>query len=88
MNGRAIIEALHSGRRIYSSAIVAMSPLWPALAKQAGIDFVFVDTDVADLDDLKVQLRARDLGKRLGEQPVHRALAQAANDDGDFGGHF
>ena len=50
MNGRAIIEALHSGRRIYSSAIVAMSPLWPALAKQAGIDFVFVDTEHVPLD--------------------------------------
>ena len=50
MNGREIIEALHSGRRVYSSAIVAMSPLWPALAKQAGLDFVFVDTEHVPLD--------------------------------------
>lgn len=50
MNGREIIEALHAGRRIYSSAIVAMSPLWPVLAKQAGIDFVFVDTEHVPLD--------------------------------------
>jgi len=45
MNGREIIGALHSGRRVYSSAMVSTSPLWPKLFKQAGIDFVFVDTE-------------------------------------------
>src|SRR6187431_1045296 len=50
MTGREIIQALHEGRYVYSSAIVAMSPLWPNLAKQAGIDFVFVDTEHIPLD--------------------------------------
>jgi 2-keto-3-deoxy-L-rhamnonate aldolase RhmA len=50
MNGREIISALHAGRRVYSSAIVATSPLWPNLAKQAGIDFVFVDTEHTPVD--------------------------------------
>jgi 4-hydroxy-2-oxoheptanedioate aldolase len=50
MNGREIIQALHDGRNVYSSAIVAMSPLWPNLAKQSGIDFVFVDTEHIPLD--------------------------------------
>jgi 4-hydroxy-2-oxoheptanedioate aldolase len=50
MTGREIIQALHEGRRVYSSAIVAMSPLWPNLAKQAGLDFVFVDTEHIPLD--------------------------------------
>lgn len=50
MTGREIIAALHAGKYVYSSAIVAMSPLWPALAKQTGIDFVFVDTEHIPLD--------------------------------------
>jgi len=50
MTGREIIAALHEGRRVFSSAIVAMSPLWPNLAKQTGIDFVFVDTEHIPLD--------------------------------------
>src|SRR5688500_9252052 len=50
MNGREIIQALHDGKRIFSSAIVAMSPLWPDLAKKIGIDFVFVDTEHIPLD--------------------------------------
>src|SRR5258706_311245 len=50
MTGRDIIKNLHEGRRVFSSAIVATSPLWPNLAKQAGIDFVFVDTEHTPLD--------------------------------------
>jgi 4-hydroxy-2-oxoheptanedioate aldolase len=50
MNGREIIQALHAGKYVYSSALVAMSPLWPNIAKQAGIDFVFVDTEHVPLD--------------------------------------
>lgn len=50
MNGREIIQALHSGRRVYSSALIAPSPLWPNIAKQVGLDFVFVDTEHIPLD--------------------------------------
>src|SRR5205085_10317319 len=50
MTGREIIQALHEGRSVFSSAIVAPSPLWPNLAKQTGIDFVFLDTEHIPLD--------------------------------------
>ncbi len=50
MTGREIIEALHSGRRVYSSALTAQSPLWPNLAKSIGLDFVFIDTEHVPLD--------------------------------------
>jgi len=50
MTGREVIQALHAGRYVFSSAIVSTSPLWPALAKQTGIDFVFVDTEHTPID--------------------------------------
>lgn len=50
MTGREIIDALHSGRRVFASAVVGMSPQWPELAKKTGIDFVFVDTEHIPLD--------------------------------------
>src|SRR5215204_956387 len=50
MTGRDIIQRLHKGQRVYASAIVGLSPQWPALAKQTGIDFVFVDTEHIPLD--------------------------------------
>jgi 4-hydroxy-2-oxoheptanedioate aldolase len=50
MTGREIIQALHEGRRVFASAMVSPSPLWPALVRQAGLDFVFVDTEHTPLD--------------------------------------
>ena len=50
MNGRDIIDNLHEGRRVFSSAMVSTSPLWPNLVKQAGVDFVFVDTEHTPID--------------------------------------
>jgi 2-keto-3-deoxy-L-rhamnonate aldolase RhmA len=50
MTGREIIQALHDGRHVFSSAIVGISPQWPELAKKTGIDFVFVDTEHIPLD--------------------------------------
>ena len=50
MNGRDIIQALHSGKRVYSSAMISTSPLWPNFVKQAGVDFVFVDTEHTPID--------------------------------------
>ena len=50
MTGREIIQAMHDGRHVFSSAIVGISPQWPDLAKKTGIDFVFVDTEHIPLD--------------------------------------
>jgi 4-hydroxy-2-oxoheptanedioate aldolase len=50
MTGREIIQALHEGRHVFSCAFVSTSPLWPALAKQIGIDFAFVDTEHTPID--------------------------------------
>jgi 4-hydroxy-2-oxoheptanedioate aldolase len=45
MKGREIRQALHAGRLVYSTAGTAASSRWPALLKQAGADFVFIDTE-------------------------------------------
>lgn len=50
MTGRDIIRNLHEGRRVFSSAMVSPSPLWPNLVKAAGVDFVFVDTEHTPID--------------------------------------
>ena len=50
MNGRDIVQALHEGRPVFSSAMISTSPLWPAMVKQVGLDFVFVDTEHTPID--------------------------------------
>lgn len=52
MKGREITRALREGRPIFSSAMVSISPLWPNLVKQSGVDFVFVDTEHTPTDRL------------------------------------
>src|SRR5688572_17841582 len=71
MNGREVIEALHAGRFVFSSAIVATSPLWPNLAKQAGIDFVFVDNEHTPIDRLTLSWICQTY-QALGVPPVVR----------------
>jgi 4-hydroxy-2-oxoheptanedioate aldolase len=50
MTGRDIIRNLHDGKRVFASAIINTSPMWPNLVKQTGIDFVFVDTEHTPID--------------------------------------
>jgi 4-hydroxy-2-oxoheptanedioate aldolase len=49
MTGREIREALRGGRLVFSTAAVAVCSLWPKLLQQAGLDFVFVDSEHAPL---------------------------------------
>ena len=45
MTGREIREALHQGRRVYSTAVVSPATRWHTLLTQANLDFVFLDTE-------------------------------------------
>jgi len=45
MRGREIRQALHAGRLVYSTAVTAPSPRFPQILRQAGADFVFIDTE-------------------------------------------
>jgi len=50
MHARKLTSLLNKGERIYGTAIVSTSPLWPSVVKQTGIDFVFLDTEHIPLD--------------------------------------
>ena len=45
MTGLELKERLRKGERIYGTAILSTSPLWPPVVKQCGLDFVFLDTE-------------------------------------------
>src|SRR5262245_27451271 len=45
MKGRDIREALHSGRRVFATAVTAPGRGWPDVLLKAGADFVFIDTE-------------------------------------------
>ena len=50
MTGKDLKMMLQSGKRIYGTAIISNSPLWPSVVKQGRLDFVFLDTEHIPLD--------------------------------------
>jgi len=44
MNAQEFLECLRTGRRLYGTAALSSSPLWPLAVKRTGVDFVFIDT--------------------------------------------
>jgi 4-hydroxy-2-oxoheptanedioate aldolase len=50
MTGRGFLQQLKSGKRLYGTAVVSSSPLWPRAVKTTGVDFVFIDTEHIPLD--------------------------------------
>ena len=43
-------NALHNDSRLYGTLIASMSPLWPKLIGDCGLDFVFIDTEHIAID--------------------------------------
>lgn len=45
MDGYQIRSALREGRRVYASAMVSPSSVWPRFQQKTGVDFVFIDSE-------------------------------------------
>jgi 2-keto-3-deoxy-L-rhamnonate aldolase RhmA len=50
MDGKELIEALHSGKRIYGTLIISTSPKWVEEMRDLDIDCVFIDTEHIPMD--------------------------------------
>ncbi len=50
MDAREFLESLKKGKRLYGTAVLSPSPLWPLAVKGAGVDFVFIDTEHTPFD--------------------------------------
>jgi 2-keto-3-deoxy-L-rhamnonate aldolase RhmA len=50
MDAKEFLEHLKRGKRLYGTAVLSPSPLWPEGIKRAGADFVFIDTEHTPFD--------------------------------------
>jgi len=50
MDGTEFLNRLKKGKRLYGTAILSASPLWPVAVKRTGADFVFIDTEHIPID--------------------------------------
>ncbi|HOF40231.1 MAG TPA: aldolase/citrate lyase family protein [Candidatus Hydrogenedentes bacterium] len=71
MTGREFGEKLRRGERVYGTAIVSPSPHWPSVVQQAGLDFVFLDTEHITQDRVALSWMCRTY-RALGIVPVVR----------------
>ncbi len=71
MDGKELIEALHSGRRIYGTLLTSSSPLWFKIIEQLNMDCIFLDTEHNTMDwhDLGWMCRAY---TAIGVAPIVR----------------
>ncbi len=90
MTGRELRQALHAGRNVYGSSILASMPMWPKAIAHAGLDFVFLDTEHVARDRVMLSWMCRAYAA-LGLPPLVRIpspdpyLACVALDDGAVG---
>jgi 2-keto-3-deoxy-L-rhamnonate aldolase RhmA len=50
MNAKEFLDRLKKGERLYGTAVLSPSPLWPLAVKRTGVDFVFIDTEHTPFD--------------------------------------
>jgi 2-keto-3-deoxy-L-rhamnonate aldolase RhmA len=50
MDMKEFLECLRRGKRLYATAVLSCSPLWPLAVKRTGVDFVFIDTEHTPFD--------------------------------------
>jgi 4-hydroxy-2-oxoheptanedioate aldolase len=50
MDPKKLLERLRKGQRLYGTAVLSSSPLWPLAVKRTGVDFVFLDTEHTPFD--------------------------------------
>jgi 4-hydroxy-2-oxoheptanedioate aldolase len=50
MDAKEFLDRLKKGKRLYGTAVLSPSPLWPSAVKRAGVDFVFIDTEHTPFD--------------------------------------
>jgi len=50
MDAKELLDRLKKGKRLYGTAVISPSPLWPSAVKRTGVDFVFIDTEHTPFD--------------------------------------
>lgn len=66
MKGSEIRQRLRNGKKVFGTAIISQSHLWPEFLKSTGLDFIFIDTEHTPLDretvsKICLSYRSRDL---------------------------
>ncbi|OIN61237.1 aldolase [Arsenicibacter rosenii] len=67
----SLLEKIKSGRPVYGTCITSPAPMWPAVARRAGLDFVFLDTEHIPLGRVELTQLSQAF-KAMGITPIVR----------------
>jgi 2-keto-3-deoxy-L-rhamnonate aldolase RhmA len=71
MANKTLLEKLKNGKTVYGTCITSMAPLWSKAARNAGLDFVFLDTEHVPLERMEIASLSQ-LYKAVGISPIVR----------------
>jgi len=71
MTQKNLLNKLNNGKTIYGSCITSAVPLWWKAARNAGLDFVFLDTEHVPLERMEIAAMCQ-LYNSLGISPIVR----------------
>lgn len=68
---KTLLKKIKAGQMVYGTCIVSTSPTWPAIAKRAGLDFVFLDTEHIPLERMEIARMCHTF-RAMGIAPIVR----------------
>lgn len=71
MNQNSLAGKISTGKIVYGTCITSMAPLWGKAARNAGLDFVFLDTEHVPLERMEVAALCQLYGS-MGIAPIVR----------------
>lgn len=71
MAGKTLLDKLKNGKTVYGTCITSTAPLWGKAARNAGLDFVFLDTEHVPLERMEIAALCQ-LYSAMGISPVVR----------------
>ncbi len=71
MSDKTLLNKIKSGQTVYGTCITSTAPMWGKAARNAGLDFVFLDTEHIPLERMEIALLCQ-LYKAMGIAPVVR----------------
>ena len=71
MAGKTLLDKLKNGKTVYGTCITSTAPLWGKAARNAGLDFVFLDTEHVPLERMEIAALCQ-LYSAMGISPIVR----------------
>jgi len=68
---KTLLKKIKAGQMVYGTCIASTAPTWPAIAKRAGLDFVFLDTEHIPLERMEIARMCQTF-RAMGIAPIVR----------------